>query len=211
MTKYSNARLAALAETRRPTAAEERMLGVIAGNTAARFSRAAKGAGVEQEDLVSEALIGAWMGFLTHDTARGALRTWIITRCRFAVLNALVRGVAPYLCSSLEAPLPFEHREDAMIRLEDALTTPDETEALIDRLATARIVEVGMRVIEQHDRRTVLRGRGQVNRRDVIRLRVWEQLPCREIGRRLDCSESRVSQLWADALTVMRAAVEALR
>lgn len=221
--REKHARLAEIARTR-PIPDDWLSLAFgCAKNTAARFPCGPDAHGLGREDLVAEALAGAWENLLTYDPARGgALTSWVIQGCRSAIFEALRRAdcltrmerdefrtAYRHHCEDPEIvpePTParvilsldavcYEHTDGYdPLNLRDCVAAPDpEIEDAAERLDRERWLTVAWSVLDARKTR-------------VVRL-YTEGVTFKEIARIENISESRVHQLWGESLFKMRVAL----
>ncbi len=219
--KYTPARLSALAVTRRPTQEEERIVLAIARNTAARYHAGPAYQGLDRDDLLGEALLAAWKGFLTHDRSRGKLSSWLIACCRGAIQEALRRAdplsrtereryrralktnpkaTPPRVLFSLDAMFSTDPDQETDLAQIDALAAQeDETERLIERLEARTLAAAALSVIEKPAHRdAILKTRG-------------EGASHQEAASLVGLSEAYVGNLFRMYRETMRAKVEGVR
>jgi RNA polymerase sigma-70 factor (ECF subfamily) len=132
-------------------------------------------------DLVQQTIVDAWTNFpMFHGQTPGQLRAWLRAILVHASLNARRRRRAAQFGTGDEA--------DA---LPGATTSPSEA---AQRNAAREALDAALcSLSERH--------------REVIRLRIWEQLSFADIGARLESSEDAVRMLYGRALAKLREAM----
>jgi RNA polymerase sigma-70 factor (ECF subfamily) len=132
-------------------------------------------------DLVQQTIVDAWANFSRfHGRTPGQLRAWLRTILIHASLNARRRRRAAQLGSGDEAGAA-----------PGATTSPSQA---AQRNAAREALDAALGSLSERHR-------------DIIRLRIWEQLSFAEIGTRLESSEDAARMLYGRALAKLREAM----
>jgi RNA polymerase sigma factor (sigma-70 family) len=138
-----------------------------------------QGRGLGNSDLVQLTLLGIYKGFPRFQgTTPGELLAWAGRICQNLILTALRKRPSPDGADTRALPSP---------RLSPGAVAEETEERLRLLAAVERLPE---------------------HRRQVVRLRIYEELPFAEVARRLGKGEEACRVLWVRALAELRGKLE---